>query len=203
VALKSIKVAGLLSFSPDGVEIPLSDLTVLIGPNGSGKSNLLEILSLLRASVKSLPAPMKEMGGTRQWFWRADNSVTPTIEALVTNPSGNQDIRHRLKLGLDGDHFIVSDEQVENEHPYSGQSAPYYFYNFRQGYPQLKEQDVPEGESLPIENIVREESILSQVKDPGGRYPVISRLQSVYDSIGLFRIFIRWRRKYGTRDFKH
>ena len=54
-----LKVAGLLSFGPKGIDLPLRPLNVLIGPNGSGKSNFLEVLSLLRASPTKLPEPVK------------------------------------------------------------------------------------------------------------------------------------------------
>ena len=61
--IRQLKVSGLLSFGPTGIDLPLQSLNVLIGPNGSGKSNLLEVLSLLRASATKLPEPVKEMGG--------------------------------------------------------------------------------------------------------------------------------------------
>ena len=41
VLIHRLKVAGLLSFGPDGIDLPLKPLNVLIGPNGSGKSNTL------------------------------------------------------------------------------------------------------------------------------------------------------------------
>ena len=41
-----LKLSGLLSFGPDGIDLPMERLNVLIGPNGSGKSNLLEVISL-------------------------------------------------------------------------------------------------------------------------------------------------------------
>lgn len=66
-----LKVAGLLSFGPEGIDLPLQPLNVLIGPNGSGKSNLLEVLALLRASPNDLPAPIKAMGGVEEWLWKA------------------------------------------------------------------------------------------------------------------------------------
>jgi predicted ATPase len=80
VLIRNIKVSGLLSFGPRGIDLPLRNLNVLIGPNGSGKSNLLEVLSLLRAAPTNLPAPVKEMGGVREWLWKGDR---PTREARV------------------------------------------------------------------------------------------------------------------------
>ena len=31
-----LKLSGLLSFGPDGIDLPMERLNVLIGPNGSG-----------------------------------------------------------------------------------------------------------------------------------------------------------------------
>lgn len=39
--IQHLKVSGLLSFGPRGIDLPLAPLNVMIGPNGSGKSNLL------------------------------------------------------------------------------------------------------------------------------------------------------------------
>ena len=39
--LRRIHLKNLLSFGPEGIDLDLPRLTVLIGPNGSGKSNLL------------------------------------------------------------------------------------------------------------------------------------------------------------------
>src|SRR5580693_7687680 len=85
---KKLKVAGLLSFGPDGVDLPLRNLNVFIGPNGSGKSNLVEILSLLKAAPRSLPHPIKEMGGVREWLWKGEGATGEgTVEAVVENPN--------------------------------------------------------------------------------------------------------------------
>ena len=58
--IERLKVSGLLSFGPSGIDLPLGSLNVLIGSNGSGKSNLLEVLSLLRAASTRLANPIKE-----------------------------------------------------------------------------------------------------------------------------------------------
>lgn len=60
--IQRLKVSGLLSFGPQGVDLPLGSLNVLIGPNGSGKSNLLEVLALLNAAPTNLPRPVKKWG---------------------------------------------------------------------------------------------------------------------------------------------
>src|SRR4051812_44021824 len=87
VLIQRLKVSGLLSFGPQGIDLPLQNLNVVIGPNGSGKSNLLEVLSLLRASPTNLPEPVKEMGGVKEWLWKGSNSArAASIDTLLSYP---------------------------------------------------------------------------------------------------------------------
>ncbi|MGA2749290.1 MAG: AAA family ATPase [Verrucomicrobiota bacterium] len=188
--LKNLKVAGLLSFGPDGMDLPLRALNVFIGPNGSGKSNFLEILALLKAAPRALPEPVKEMGGVREWLWKGSGgSGEATIEALIDNPKGKMDLRHFLAIRENGGRFEVVDERIENGQPYPGTVQPFFHYNFRRGHPMLKERIEPHGEqdrSLQPQQILPEESILSQVKDPD-RYPALTYLQENYAEMRLFR----------------
>src|ERR1700710_3245552 len=104
--IHSLKVSGLLSFGPTGIDLPLAPLNVLIGANGSGKSNLLEILALLRAAPTNLPQPVKEMGGVREWLWKGPAAPKEAlIEALVDYPQGKQKLRHALSIGENGGRF--------------------------------------------------------------------------------------------------
>ena len=41
--LRRLRVTGLLSFGPQGIDLPLEPLNVLIGPNGSGKEQGLHL----------------------------------------------------------------------------------------------------------------------------------------------------------------
>ena len=66
--LTTIKARNLLSFGPDGLDLDLGSLNVLIGPNGSGKSNLLETVGLLRGAPQDIAAPIRESGGIRNWI---------------------------------------------------------------------------------------------------------------------------------------
>ena len=47
-----ISARNLLSFGPDGIDLELGPLNVLIGPNGSGKSNLLELFGCCKQHRK-------------------------------------------------------------------------------------------------------------------------------------------------------
>ena len=68
--LHRLKVSGLLSFGPKGVDLPMEPLNVLIGPNGSGKSNFLEAMALLQAAPRDISEPISRMGGVREWLWK-------------------------------------------------------------------------------------------------------------------------------------
>ena len=186
-----LKVAGLLSFGPEGIDLPLQPLNVLIGPNGAGKSNLLEVLALLRASPDDLPAPIKAMGGVQEWFWKAPsvagltNEVSAaTIDAVLESPpQGQMPVRHVLEIIRHGDRFEVADERIENERPLPGSPDTYFFYRYQRGEPVIND---PEVRGLRRESVKPEKSILSQVKDPE-RYPVLGWLQEQYERIRLYR----------------
>jgi predicted ATPase len=185
VLIKHLKVSGLLSFGPNGIDIPLGKLNVLIGPNGSGKSNLLEVLALLQAAPTNLPHPVKEMGGVREWLWKGSKKTWEArIEAIVENP-GFQPLRHVMSIADHGGHFEVVDELIENEFPYERKIEAYFFYRFQRGNPVLK--DLKDHErSLKRENVKPDQSILSQVRDPE-QYPALTWLQEQYEQMRLYR----------------
>jgi len=180
---KKLKVAGLLSFGPEGVDLPLRDLNVFIGPNGSGKSNFLEILALLKAAPRSLSDPMMEKGGVREWLWKGEGETGKgMIEADLADAGGF--LRHFLELRELGGRLDVADERIELDSPGGNKSKTRLVYNFQRGIPILLEATTQR--ALKQEQIRREESILSQVKDPE-RYPALSHLQDKYAQIRLFK----------------
>ena len=184
--INNIKVSGLLSFGPEGIDLPLNNLNLFIGPNGSGKSNLLEVLALLNKAPTNLPEPVKAMGGVREWIWKGPSPTREAkIEVIVENPNGKQSLRHGLCIADHGGRFEVVDEWVENEKAYPGKSEPFFFYRFQRGNPVLKDVSTKE-RSLKRENVKPEQSILSQVRDPE-RYPALYTLQEEYEVIRLYR----------------
>jgi predicted ATPase len=186
--IKQLKVRGLLSFGPEGIDLPLENLNICIGPNASGKSNLLEVLALLKAAPVNLPAPVKEMGGVKEWMWKGKPApAEASIEAVFEDipPGARQPLRHKLVIAEHGGRFEVVDELVENEKAHDGKQEPYFFYKFQRGHPVLMDfQD--NVRSLRREIVQPEQSILSQVKDPE-RYPPLAWLQRQYEAIRLYR----------------
>jgi predicted ATPase len=188
--LKRLKVSGLLSFGPSGVDLPLRPLNVFIGANGSGKSNLLEVLALLRATTKKLSEPIASAGGIREWLWKGPASPSnATIEMTATFPEdliGFVDaLRHILVIREEGLRFELADEQIENEIVDGANGLPNFHYRYQRGHPVLRDWNNVE-RKLKAEQLAREDSILSQVKDPE-RYPALALLQSAYANILLYR----------------
>ena len=79
-----LKLSGVLSFGPGGIDLRMEPLNVLIGPNGSGKSNLLEAISLFQAAPRAIADAISRTGGVREWLWKgSERSQSFTMEALV------------------------------------------------------------------------------------------------------------------------
>ena len=96
--LKRIRAKNLLSFGPEGIDLELSALNVLIGPNGSGKSNLFEVVRLLQAAPHDLSEPVRTGGGISNWIWKGDPKSSATVEAVVKNPDGQQPLHHLIEF---------------------------------------------------------------------------------------------------------
>lgn len=187
--IERLTVSGLLSFGPRGIDLPLTNLNVLIGPNGSGKSNFLEILALLRAAPTRLATPVKAMGGITEWLWKGpDSRPEGLVEAVVSGFESGTPIQHSLVIAEHGGRFEVAQESIgesSTHHEMGDMVELRYFYNYQHGNPVLWGPDA-EVRRLGRENLKPEESVLSQIRDPE-RYPVLSWLEVQYQDIHLFR----------------
>ncbi len=108
-----LKVAGLLSFGPDGIDLPMEPLNVLIGPNGSGKSNFLEAIALLKAVPRDAFEPLTLRGGLRESLWKGPGPPkSMTMEAMLHYPWGGE-LRHFFSLGEVNGRPELTNEQVQ------------------------------------------------------------------------------------------
>ena len=196
-----LKVSGLLSFGPQGIDLPMEPLNVLIGPNGSGKSNLLEVLAVLRAAPRELARPIKRSGGIWEWLWKGDESPhKATMEATVNDPEKDSPLRHMLEFTEHGGRFEVTDERIEcaetefsyrlhqGRHTFDIQTEPKE--KRTSSRPILSDSTSIVSESLGLtidrEREKPEESVLSQVRD-AKTYPALYYLQEQYERIRLYR----------------
>ena len=186
--IRRLKISGLLSFGPQGIDLPLEPLNVLIGPNGSGKSNFIEALALLQAAPRNLPAPVKAMGGIWEWLWKGDNApATGRITAFVNNPQQPEmPLRHTLEIAESGGRFEVADECIENAKPYPGHTDACFYYRYQRGEPVINDS-IGEPRELRRGSVHPEESILSQRGDDPDHYPALHWLREQYGGIRLYR----------------
>ncbi len=80
--------------------------------------------------------------------------------------------------------FRLADERIENEHPYPGETEPYFFYRYQQGRPVLNINS--EKRQLVREAFESDASILAQRRDPEA-YPEVSYLTRAYEKIRVYR----------------
>ena len=202
--MHKLKVAGLLSFGPDGVDLPLEPLNVLVGPNGSGKSNFLEAISLLKAAPSGVTEPISRTGGVRSLLWHGPNVMDSfTLEASVECQPGGL-VRHSLTLGDRNDRPEVIYEHVEPSGAYVDPPPPLSYYR-----PSRKEEPdidpfadgstsqysaAPSGpppaivkgkRSIGFQSLYHpEHSIIHLASD---EYPVLWNLKQQYGRIRLYR----------------
>jgi predicted ATPase len=202
--IQRLKISGMLSFGPEGIDLPMEPLNVLIGPNGSGKSNFIEALALLQSAPDDLSAPVGRMGGISEWLWKGENAQgRPNIDVVVDyphgHPHGHMPLRHLLLIGQRGERFEVSYESIENDRPHPGDEFPVFYYVSGKdvrtadglAHPVINELVGEPGGQRRERNLTRETvlpsaSILSQREDPD-RYPELWWLQQQYRKIRLFR----------------
>jgi predicted ATPase len=183
--LRSIELQNVLSFGPSQGPVTLGQLNVVIGPNGSGKSNLLEVIDLLRCAPDRLTDPVREGGGVRDWLYKgAEGTPVASVEVVIDNPLGVQDLRYALAFTAAGQRFELVDERIENERPRPGQPQPYFYYRFNEGRPVLNVKS--EKRELKREDVDLERSILSQRKDPD-QYPELTWLGQTLGKMQLYR----------------
>ena len=126
--LHRLKVSGLLSFGPKGVDLPMEPLNVLIGPNGSGKSNFLEAMALLQAAPRDISEPISRMGGVREWLWKGPEALESfTLEAFIGYPPGGL-IRHSMTLADRNGRPDVIDERLEPSEAHANERAALSYY---------------------------------------------------------------------------
>ncbi len=182
--IQEITPRNILSYGPETEPITLENLNVLIGPNGSGKSNLIETISLLRATTGDVRAVIRQGGGTNEWIWKGNPKGTASIDAVISNPKGPQPLRHVFSFREEKQSFRLDDERIENQYPDEDKDIPYFFYRYQKGYPVLNVMG--DQRNLKQETVEPDLSILVQRRDPE-MYPEVSYLASAYDKIRIFR----------------
>ena len=198
--IRSIRLANLLSFGPDGMQIELGPLNVLIGPNASGKSNLIETISLLKSLPIDLQEPLRRGGGASEWMWKGEGAQGgASLDVAVGGTVGNYllgvgPIRHYLRFAPTGyaPMVMLLEEFIEDGELLGQQPGGSEFYSYNLGGKpsfggqQLSLPIAPSEQNTEAEKIDPGQSILAQRRDPGG-YPQITLLAWSYMLIKMYR----------------
>ncbi|MBO3457475.1 AAA family ATPase [Aetokthonos hydrillicola Thurmond2011] len=188
--IRRLRLENFLSYGSEGEEIELRPLNILIGSNASGKSNLIEAIALLKATPTDLPAFIRQAGGISEFLWKGQHSNTVAeIQAIVDYPR-IQTLSYQISLSMAGQKLELIDEFVENEQPFPGEDDVYFYYRYQRGRPVLnvKLDGVVKQRELRREDMIPDQSVLSQRKDPD-LYPELSYLATQFSNISLYRIW--------------
>lgn len=189
--LQSLRLDGLLSYAPGSEEIGLTGLNVLIGPNGSGKSNLIEAIELLHATPTAFANAIRDGGGAEEWLWSGKGSKgNALIEARLSPNGKTPGLHYRLAFKSAAHRTEITDEVLENVNKTRpSQPDVLFYYRFQDGRPviNVKEKAGKRKERhLERQNLVPDESVLSQRKDPD-LYPELTWLGQQFGRIQTFR----------------
>jgi predicted ATPase len=197
--IEKLVLTNFLSYGPQGEEVELEPLNVIIGPNNSGKSNLIEAIGLLQAAPRDLTEPMRTGGGMPQWPYKGEGPSPPLdlqLEASASYPQGTMPLRHRIHLLRVGQGLELAEEVIENAEPLPGCSGCDVFYRYRAGDAVVRATAQGTGtpgsvkgrteRPLRREDLSPQQSILSQRKDPD-QFPEITYLATQWERIKLYR----------------
>jgi len=192
--IHSLQLQNFLSYGSEGETIELQPLNLLIGSNASGKSNLIEAIALLKATPTDLVAPIRQGGGISDFLWKGEKGIpTAKIEAIVDYPERTMPLRYQISFTAVGQRLEVVDEAIEDMEPrHSSESEPFFYYRYNnRGRPVINvtednKQQPRNLRTLRREDIIPDQSILSQRKDPE-QYPELSYLGNKFSEIGLYR----------------
>ena len=186
ILIRHLTPKNFLSFGPDNAGIDLQSLNVFIGPNGSGKSNLIEAISLMRATAKDLRDVVRRGGGVVDWIWKGNPTAAATVEWVVTNPNSSQPLRHTIDFKSVAKVFSLVDERVENETAAPGEHNPYFYYRYQHGQPVVNTKTAGQPRKLAKDSIEPDRSILVQRRD-SEIYPEMAWLAENYEKIRIYR----------------
>lgn len=196
--IRKIRLKNILSFGPDGMELEMAPLSVLIGPNGSGKSNLIDVMGLLKALPTDLAAVVRQRGGTRDWIWQgairiglAKIGIDVKVPVPADDPrrlllgSSSYELWYRLSLLDDTRSLTVAKERLSStneEAVFISRTLHQLSLSSGTGERETKVNTIEYG-------VGRDDSILAGLKDRR-RYPEITRVGESLKEIRLYREWI-------------
>ena len=180
-----LKLKNLLSFGPEGQELDLRHLNVLIGPNGSGKSNLIETIGLLKACPDNLHRTILNGGGVTNWVWRGDSRASlAEIEADI-RVEANRLLSYQLCLSAADQRFRVSSESLSEANRDREPTMIFDSDGHTIHLPSKGPHFVHHKKYLQVAQTMPDQSIFATIKGPD--YPEITSTGAQLRRIRLYR----------------
>lgn len=173
--IKHIKASNILSFGPDGLDLELKPLNVLIGANGSGKSNFLELIDLMRSTVSDTNAIFTRGGGVNEWIWKGASDNAASLALTISEEDGAE-IRHSLKFTSNEHRYMILGEKIDS--PMSETD----YYEYAEGKYTINGEE-PYSKKILQSN----KSVLVQYLPHSEIYPQFEYLENTYKNIGIYR----------------
>ena len=189
--IEKIKLTNLLSFGPEGEEVELQPLNVLIGPNGSGKSNLIEAIGLLQALPTDLAEAIRRGGGIAEWLWKGSGDfANAEIETQLALPGPIGSTRHQLSFSRVGPRTEVAIEAIIGPGD-EGETQIYLYPGAPRGATLGRVKSGSNGNpgvgsQEKVARVNPHQSALAQFRDPA-QLPQITALAEAYSRIRIFR----------------
>lgn len=175
--LHSLRLENFLSYGPEGVQLELEPLNILIGQNASGKSNLIQAVELLRAAPNGLSSFLRQGGGATEWLYKGGTDLPAAeVAAAVDYPASQDQLRHFLSFTVNGRQLQIVDEAVNSATGSKRPEIPTIYYSYGHGEPAVavrvnavsgnEDTATPRWGKQPVTGIKPDASILSQRTDP-------------------------------------
>lgn len=193
--IRNLKVSRLLSFGPEGIDLPMRPLNVLIGANGCGKSNFVEVLNLLKYAPVRFDSPIMTGGGIKEWIWKCpgtDKQEYAEIEVVLndTRAENTHGFIHNIAFGSSAAQVLIEHEIISHALISNHEMDAEEYYRFQKGHVKLLDNQLPNSAPLlreiDVSKLDLRVSILSQMRDPD-RYGVFNFLQKGYGGIQIYR----------------
>jgi len=203
-SLKSVRFQNLLSFGPDGMELELGPLNVLIGANASGKSNFIDAIRLLQAtpvSVQRFFADNEERAA--DWIYKGADAAPGYVKLTFSHPAHAQPLTYTISLG-GRERLRIPIERLETqtEQGKDHRLGTYKFFDvdaphavMYQGPWDNPHGEPPEPRKLKDDEWKQNESLLSQFKDRR-QHPEITYTGELFQT---FRVFTDWEFGRGSK----
>jgi len=200
--LHSLQLNNFLSYGPQGIDLMLEPLNILIGQNASGKSNLIQAIELLRATPTNLSIPIIQGGGVEEWIYKGGNEPSGSFEAFVSAhvdyPERKGALEHWLSFTSSNGRLYVADERINIASSGYQPNLPKIYYDHRNDLSVAASQKLirhedaytvtEDWESRILTGIKSDQSVLSQRNDPDS-YPALNYLSEQYRDIKIYRGF--------------